>query len=155
MKMNARINRRFPSCSNRPWLVFLFITGAIVIASSGCRHAPVFSDDSKIDVRFTGPDPGYKLTKNFENDFERYKYFWVHEPEDQVVLMDLIRKHVNPAKKEIVVNMSVNGRYDIGEALLRTITFGLVDIRNYTVRGQIARPDPRARKRTSQTQKKR
>ena len=72
-----------------------------------------------------------------------------------MVLMDLIRKHVNPAKKEIVVNMSVNGRYDVGEALLRTITFGLVDIRNYTVKGQIARPDPRARKRTSQTQKKR
>ena len=136
-------------------LVFLFIIGAIVIASSGCRHAPVFSDDSKIDVRFTGPDKGYKITKNFEREFERYKYFWVHEPEDQVVLMDIIRQYVNPAQKEIVVNLSVNGRYDIGEALLRTITFGIVDIRNYTVRGQIARPNTGSRKRTSQTRKKR
>ncbi len=155
MNMNVRMIRRFSSCINMPRLVFLFITGAIVIASSGCRHAPVFSDDPKIDVRFTGPDKGYKITKNFEREFERRKYFWVREPEDQVVLMDIIRQYVNPSQKEIVVNMSVNGRYDIGEALLRTITFGIVDIRNYTVKGQIARPDTSARKRTSQTRKKR
>ncbi len=100
MNMNVRINRRFSSCTNNSWLVFIFIIGAIVIAFSGCRHAPVFSDDSKIDVRFTGADPGYRMIMNFERDFERRKYFWVREPEGQVVLMDLIRKHVNPAKKD-------------------------------------------------------
>ncbi|MCK5852578.1 hypothetical protein KAH27_06060 [bacterium] len=47
--MNVRIIRRFPSCTNRCWMVFLFIISAIVIASSGCRHAPVFSDDSKMN----------------------------------------------------------------------------------------------------------
>jgi len=151
--MNVIKNSRFSSFLNMTRLVFLFITGAIVIASSGCRHAPVFSDDSKTDVRFTCPDKGYKITKNFEKDFDYRKYFWIHEPEEQVLLMDIIRQHVNPSQREIVVNMSVNGRYDIGEALLRTVTFGLVDIRNYTVKGQIASPNTGSRKRTSQTQK--
>jgi len=148
-------NRNLPSCTNRLWLAFLCMACATVITFTGCRHAPIFSNDPGIDIRFTGPDPGDRITKRFERDFEHGKYFWFYEPDDQVVLMDIIRQYVNPAQKEKIVNLNVNGRYDGGEFFLRTITLGIVDIRNYTVKGHIASPAGSVKPRTSQTQKRR
>jgi len=152
--MNARINKSLPFCKDRQLVLFCIIC-AVVLTFSGCRHAPVFSNDPKIDVRFTGPDPGDKITRRFVRDFTHHKYLWFHEPKDQIVLMDILRKYVDPAKKEKVVNLTVNGRYDAGEFFLRTITIGLVDIRNYTVKGNIATPAGGVKKRTTQTQKRR